>query len=78
MLNRFIIIRLNRFIINTPTILYSIDLQNSSYQSVFTIKVENSVDPDQLASQKPADQYLHCFQNKIYLCSTWKGLNSTD
>ena len=25
-------------------------------------KVENSVDPDQLASKKPADMGLHCFQ----------------
>ena len=25
----------------------------------------NSVDPDQLASQKPADQDLHCFQNRL-------------
>ena len=24
-------------------------------------RVENSVDPDQLASQKPADLDLHCF-----------------
>ena len=26
---------------------------------------ENGVDPDQLASEKPADQDVHCFQNKI-------------
>ena len=25
------------------------------------------MDPDQLASEKPADLDLHCFQNKIYI-----------
>ena len=30
-------------------------------------RVENNVDPDQLASEKPADQDLHCFKNRIYL-----------
>ena len=25
------------------------------------------MDPDQLASEKPADPDLHCFQNRIYL-----------
>ena len=25
------------------------------------------MDPDQLASQKPADLELHCFQNRIYM-----------
>ena len=30
-------------------------------------RVDNSVDPDQLASEKPADLALHCFQNRIYL-----------
>ena len=24
------------------------------------------MDPDQLDSEKPADQDLHCFQNRIY------------
>ena len=33
----------------------------------FTGRVENSVDPDQLASEKSADLDLHCFQNKIYI-----------
>ena len=28
-------------------------------------EMENSVDPDQLASKKPADQDLHCFQNGL-------------
>ena len=38
-----------------------INLRDSSQQHV-TSKVENSVDPDQLASQKPADLGLHCFK----------------
>ena len=28
-----------------------------------TSRVKNSVDPDQLASEKPADLDIHCFQN---------------
>ena len=37
------------------------DLLVITHQHV-TSKVENSVDPDQLASQKPADLNLHCFK----------------
>ena len=29
------------------------------------------VDPDQLASEKPADLDLHFFQNVMYLGSAW-------
>ena len=36
----------------------------------FTSRVGNNVDPDQLASEKPADQDLHCFQNRISGFST--------
>ena len=36
------------------------------YKYLFTSRVERSVDPDQLASQKPADQDQHSFQNSIY------------
>ena len=32
------------------------------------------MDPDQLASQKPDDLKLQCFQNRIYSCSVWYGL----
>ena len=42
-----------------------IKLQDSNYEHVFKSIVENSVDPDQLASEKPADLDLRCFQNKI-------------
>ena len=41
---------------------------------IFTSRGRNSVDPDQLASQKPADPDLHCFQNRIYPGPAWKGL----
>ena len=32
------------------------------------------MDPDQLASEKPADQDLHCFQSRIYFGLVWEGL----
>ena len=32
---------------------------------------ENIVDPDQLASEKPADQDTQCLQGKIYPCFAW-------
>ena len=31
------------------------------------VKGLNNVDPDQLASLKPDDLDLHCFQNRIYI-----------
>ena len=39
----------------------------TSAAALFTIKLENNVDPDQLASKKPADPDQHHFQNGIYL-----------
>ena len=44
---------------STQNYFYPIKLQDFGYLHVFTIRVENSVDPDQLASEKPADQDLH-------------------
>ena len=38
-------------------------LHDSSYKYVFTSRVENNVDHDQLATQKPADLDLHCFHS---------------
>ena len=32
------------------------------------------MDPDQLASQKPADFDLHCFQNTIYPSLHWSSV----
>ena len=49
---------------------YPIHFKDSSYYMYLQV-VENSVDPDQLASEKPADQDLHCFQNRLYLGSAW-------
>ena len=43
--------------------------QKSSYKHAFTCNVKGIVEPDQLASEKPADLDLHCFQNGIYLDS---------
>ena len=34
---------------------------------IMAVKGLNSVDPDQLASLKPDDLDLHCFQNRIYI-----------
>ena len=33
----------------------------------------NSADPDQLASEKPADLDLHCFQSRAYPGSAGPG-----
>ena len=43
--------------------------------NLFTTRVKSRVDPDQLASEKPADLDLHCFQNRIQPGSAWRGLN---
>ena len=45
----------NHYLLHTST-----NLQHSSHKNVFASKVENSVEPDQLASEKPADLDLHC------------------
>ena len=49
---------LNIFMYNTPI---QFLFNQTSKQSKINI-----VDPDQLASEKPADLDLHCFQNRIY------------
>ena len=52
-------------------------LQPSSCKTVFSIKVGNSVDPDQLTLlTKSADLYLHCLKKKIYSGSARQGLKS--
>ena len=33
---------------------------------MFTMRAPNSVDPEQLASEKPGVQDPHCFQDKMY------------
>ena len=45
--------------------------------SIFTSSLENSVDPDQLASKKPADLDLNWFQSRIYpdLACRWVTCN---
>ena len=49
------------------TLLSNFNLQYSSYKHVFTSRVANSVDTDQLVSEKSADLALQCSQNKLYL-----------
>ena len=41
----------------------------SAHMHVFISRVENSADPDQLASEQPADLDQHRFPNRIY-CKT--------
>ena len=52
---------------------YPTKLQDFIWWHVLTRIIESSVDPDQLASEKPADLDLHCFQNRIlvYPGLTW-------
>ena len=57
------LIMLDIFMYYTPPhFFFRINLQDSIYKHVFT----DSVEPDQLASEKPADLDLRCFQNMIY------------
>ena len=50
-----------------PNTVMPVRLEPATPQS--SVKLfENSVDPNQLASKKPADLDLHCFQNMVYLC----------
>ena len=44
---------------------YPINLLDSNYENVYTSRVENSVDPDQLASQKPADLIYTIFKQDL-------------
>ena len=60
-------------------IMHSFFLSNqqadSSSKHELTSRVENSVDHEQPASQKPADHGSHCFQNSfIYRAMHDKGL----
>ena len=48
---------------------HPINPQDSSIEHVFISWVENSKDPDQLASQKTADLDLQCFEKGINLGS---------
>ena len=45
---------------------YFLNLQDSSYYYEFTSILQNSADLEQLASKKPPDLDLLCFQNRIY------------
>ena len=68
----------NMQIYKLPLIMLDIYVQHSSSINIqlncririidilFTSLVENSVDPDQLASKKPADLDLHSFHNRMY------------
>ena len=45
----------------THTCTYALTLYQAKFQDISYF--ENSVDPDQLASEKPADQDRHCFHS---------------
>ena len=62
---------------NTHPQFHPVKLQPSSCKTVFSIKVENSVDPGQLILlTKSVSLYLHCLKNKIYSGSARQGLKS--
>ena len=46
---------LNIFMYYTPPQFYPVNLQHSRCKHMFSIREENSVDPDQMASSEPAD-----------------------
>ena len=50
------------YVLHFSPIFFLDNLYQSSCKHVFSIKMENSVVPDQIASSKPADLDLHCFQ----------------
>ena len=55
----------------TPKSLFN--KQDSSYYHAFKCRVENSVDPDQFDSQKPADMYVTFSEHGISLVQHGKG-----
>ena len=55
-----ILVQLNSLCI-TLLNFYPVNLQHPVVCIYFSIRVENSVDPDQMASQKRADPDLQCF-----------------
>ena len=68
----FIMLTISIILHSSPTLLPNfIQSQDSRHKHV----VENIVDPDQLASQKPADLDLHCFRNRRYPALAWERGN---
>ena len=59
-----------------PSIFIRLNCRIPANGVLFTSRVDNNVDPDQLASQKPADLGPHCFQNKstVRVISMKKGV----
>ena len=54
------------YVLHSSPIFIMLICRTFSNKHAFISSVEKSVDPDQLASEKPADLDLHCFQNRIY------------
>ena len=62
----------------TPPKFLSISIHNPVISILSTSRVENCVDPDQQASEKPADLDLHCFKIRMHPCMHCKvNLEST-
>ena len=53
---------------------YPINLQHLSSKHVFSIRMKNSMDPDQMASAEANDLDLQCFQKRINPGSAGQGL----
>ena len=45
--------------------IHLVNMQQFSCKHILSIRVENSVDPDQMASSRPADLDIYCFQKRI-------------
>ena len=56
---------------------YAVNLQHSSWKRVFLIRVENIVDPDQLALSEANWSGSTVFSKKIILIAAWQGLRPT-
>ena len=59
------------YVLHSSFIFCLADLQSSIYQQVFTNRVGYSVEPDQLASEKPAGLDLGCFQKQDISELSW-------
>ena len=52
------------YVLHSSPIFYPVNMQLSSFKYIFTIRVENSVDP----LTKPSDLDLQCYQKKQKIC----------
>ena len=55
---------LNNFVYYTIPQTSPVNSQHSSCKHLFSIRVDFSVDPDQIAASEAADLYLQCFKKE--------------